>query len=180
LSNRGQGITVIDEIYELNNIIRKKEKHFNGSEKTYIVQKYLEKPLLYKGRKFDIRHYMMISRLHGVMRAYWFSEGYVRTSSYDYDIGDIGDEMIHLTNDAIQKYSDGYGKHEEGNKVSYNEFQRYMDSAVGEGKFSFSEMIYSRMKAIALDAVKATCLQLDPSNTEHNFEIFGLDFMIDH
>lgn len=35
------------------------------------------------------------------------------------------------------------------------------------------------MKAIALDAVKATYLQLDPNNTEHNFEIFGLDFMID-
>lgn len=82
LSNRGQGITVIDEIYELNNILKKKEKHFNGSEKTYIVQKYIEKPLLYKNRKFDIRHYMMISRLHGVMRAYWFGEGYIRTSSY--------------------------------------------------------------------------------------------------
>lgn len=72
LSNRGQGITVIDEIYELNNILKKKQKHFNGQQKTYIVQKYIEKPLLYKGRKFDIRHYMMISRLHGVMRAYWF------------------------------------------------------------------------------------------------------------
>lgn len=31
-------------------------------------------------------------------------------------------------------------------------------------KFSFSEMIYPRMKAIALDAVKATYLQLDPNN----------------
>lgn len=41
LSNRGQGITVIDEIYELNTILKKKEKHFNGSEKTYIVQKYI-------------------------------------------------------------------------------------------------------------------------------------------
>jgi hypothetical protein len=35
------------------------------------------------------------------------------------------------------------------------------------------------MKGVALDAVKATYLQLDPNNTEHNFEIFGLDFMID-
>lgn len=120
LSNRGQGITVIDEIYELNNILKKKEKHFNGTEKTYIVQKYIEKPLLYKGRKFDIRHYMMISRMHGVMRAYWFGEGYIRTSSSEFNIDEIGDEGVHLTNDAIQKYCDGYGKYEEGNKVSYN------------------------------------------------------------
>ena len=63
---------------------------------------------------------MMISRLHGLMRAYWFGEGYIRTSSEEFNIQDIGDEMIHLTNDAIQKYSEGYGKYEEGNKVSYN------------------------------------------------------------
>ena len=63
---------------------------------------------------------MLISRLHGVMRAYWFGEGYMRTSSYEYNIEDIGDEMVHLTNDAIQKYSEGYGRYEEGNKISYN------------------------------------------------------------
>jgi len=44
-----------------------------------------------------------------------------------------------------------------------------MDSSCGEGKFSFAEMIYPKMKAVALDAVKATYLQLDPNNTEHNF-----------
>lgn len=54
------------------NIIKKKEKHADGNEKTYIVQKYIENPLLYKGRKFDIRHYMIITRLHGIMRAYWY------------------------------------------------------------------------------------------------------------
>ena len=35
------------------------------------------------------------------------------------------------------------------------------------------------MKQVALDSVKATYLHLDPTNTQHNFEIFGLDFMID-
>ena len=102
------------------------------------------------------------------MRAYWFGEGYIRTSCYDYDLNEL-DEMIHLTNDAIQKHCDGYGKFEEGNKVSYTEFQRYMDSTMGEGKFSFTQMIYPKMKAIAVDTLKATYLQLDPNNTEHNF-----------
>lgn len=41
LSNRGNGIVVIDEIYELNNIFKKKEKHHDGNDKTYIVQKYI-------------------------------------------------------------------------------------------------------------------------------------------
>lgn len=41
--------------------------------------------------------------------------------------------MIHLTNDAIQKKSDDYGKFEGGNKVkilnlqiSYKEFNKYL------------------------------------------------------
>lgn len=65
------------------------------------------------------------------MRAYWYGEGYIRTSSYDFDLDDIGDEMIHLTNDAIQKNCTFYGKHEEGNKLSYLEFQKYMDQKFG-------------------------------------------------
>lgn len=35
------------------------------------------------------------------------------------------------------------------------------------------------MKSIATDSIKSTYLQLDRQNLEHNFEIFGLDFMID-
>lgn len=36
--------------------------------------------------------------------------------------------MIHLTNDAVQKKGDTYGKHEKGNKVSYEDFQIYLDN----------------------------------------------------
>jgi len=36
--------------------------------------------------------------------------------------------MIHLTNDAVQKKSDDYGRFESGNKLSYAEFQKYMDA----------------------------------------------------
>lgn len=36
--------------------------------------------------------------------------------------------MIHLTNDAVQKRGDDYGKFESGNKLSYAEFQKYLES----------------------------------------------------
>lgn len=70
--------------------------------------------------------------------------------------------MIHLTNDAIQKVSAGYGKYEEGNKISYAEFQRYIDSNYPEKKYSFVENTYPKMKEIATDSIKATYLEMDP------------------
>lgn len=54
--------------------------------------------------------------------------------------------MIHLTNDAIQKHGESYGKYEEGNKLSYAEFQRYLDGTCPEKKYSFIEAIYPRMR----------------------------------
>ena len=36
-----------------------------------------------------------------------------------------------------------------------------------------------QMKAICLEAVKSSYLKLSPKRLKHNFEIFGLDFMID-
>lgn len=35
--------------------------------------------------------------------------------------------MIHLTNDAVQKKGQEYGKFENGNKLSFMEFQKYID-----------------------------------------------------
>jgi len=32
----------------------------------------MEKPLLYKGRKFDIRHYLLLTSCNGIIKAYWF------------------------------------------------------------------------------------------------------------
>ena len=54
-----------------------------------------------------------------------------------------------------------------------------MDSTFPDRKYSFVEHTYPKMKEIATDTIKATYLQMDPDQTEHNFEIFGLDFMID-
>ncbi len=92
-------------------MLKKKERHQNGQLKTFIVQKYIEKPLLYCGRKFDIRHYLIISALHGRLRAYFYGEGYIRTSSYMFDLSELNDTLIHLTNDAIQIESEDYGCH---------------------------------------------------------------------
>jgi hypothetical protein len=50
---------------------QKDEENLNES-KTFIVQMYLDRPFLYNDRKFDIRHYMLITNLYGITKAYWY------------------------------------------------------------------------------------------------------------
>ena len=81
---------------------------------SFIFQKYIERPLLIYGRKFDIRCWVLWN-YDG--RIYLFKEGYLRTSSRQYKINpDNPDDMFtHLTNNAVQKTSKDYGAFEDGN-----------------------------------------------------------------
>lgn len=139
---------------------------------------YIDRPMLYNNRKFDIRHYMLITNIYGVTRAYWYAQGYIRTSSYEFNINNFEPE-IHLTNDAVQKKYPDYGKYESYNKISYEQFQRYLDSNYSGKKYDFKKDILTKMKKMGTDAARSVFTKISPNNLMHNFEIFGLDFMID-
>ena len=119
MSNRGSGITVCKDLHEIKSIIKNKKCHTNGKPFSYIIQEYIKKPLLYQGRKFDIRHYIMISSTLGRIQGYFYQDGYIRTTSYKYT-NKNNNPYVHLTNDAVQKHCKEYGKYEKGNKVSYD------------------------------------------------------------
>lgn len=78
----------------------------------------------------------------------------------------------------MQKYGKDYGKYEKGNKVSYEEFQGYVNGKYGSGVYEFGEIL-KRMKGMATDVVKAWFVNADSGARQHSFEIFGMDFMID-
>ena len=61
----------------------------------------MDRPFLYNKRKFDIRCYILISCINGIFRGYWYQDGYIRTSSEEFNVSDVSDEYTHLTNDAI-------------------------------------------------------------------------------
>lgn len=70
----------------------------------------------------------------------------MRTSSELFTLQDLTNPFIHLTNDAIQQNSTNYGKHEPGNKLSYQELQRYLDNIYPKLRINFKEDILSKMK----------------------------------
>ena len=95
------------------------------------MQKYIHNPLLYNRRKFDIRTYCLATSVNGNFKAFYYTEGYIRTSCKEFTLNNLTNRMIHLTNDAVQKKSEDYGRFEPGNKISYIEFQTYLDKNYG-------------------------------------------------
>jgi tubulin---tyrosine ligase len=61
----------------------------------------------------------MTTTVNGNLQAYFYQEGYLRTSCREYSLKNVTNKLIHLTNDAVQNRCADYGKFENGNKVSF-------------------------------------------------------------
>ena len=66
---------------------------------------------MYNGRKFDLRCFFLVTVIGDKLRAYWYKDGYVRTASKPYSKGNLDNKFIHLTNDAVQRKCEDYGKY---------------------------------------------------------------------
>lgn len=123
-TNKGRDIIVVENEDQIKSEIRSQQCVEN---RTFILQKYIERPLLYQKRKFDIRCFMLVTSMNRKLKAYWYSEGYLRTTSKEYTLNSRSLD-IHLTNDAVQKKFDCYGRFENANKVSFADFEKYIDA----------------------------------------------------
>ena len=90
--NSGHGIRVVEDI---DTLITKEE---------VIVQKYISKPYLIKGHKFDCRLYVLLTSLDPLI-VYLYGDGLVRfaTQPYTNSSDKLQDNFVHLTNFAINK-----------------------------------------------------------------------------
>lgn len=97
--NCGKGIRVVG----------KKEKIKNKAN--YILQKYISKPHLLRGFKYDLRVYILITSFEPLM-AYMYQDGLVRlaTEPYSNNSESLRRRYIHLTNYSVNKNSSNYVK----------------------------------------------------------------------
>ena len=68
----------------------------------------------------------MVTSVNDILKAYWYEEGYIRTSCKEFTLKNLKNRFIHLTNDAVQKKSEDYGKYENANKISFADFEKYL------------------------------------------------------
>jgi tubulin--tyrosine ligase len=63
-----------------------------------------------------------MTSINGNLKGYYYQEGYLRTSCREFTNANLSNKLVHLTNDAIQKKAEDYGKFENANKISYSDF----------------------------------------------------------
>ena len=158
---------------------RDKEKDKNDENNLYqsstiVVQKYIENPLLYFGRKFDIRIWVLLTH---DLKVYVFNEGHLKCCSVKYNL-DSFNNYSHLTNYSFQKYSDNFQKYEYGNEVSFDDLQYSIDSNCKE-KVDFKKEIFPKIQNIIKFCFLSVKSKINEMNRQYTFEIFGFDFMID-
>jgi hypothetical protein len=123
-------------------------------------------PFLYQKRKFDIRSYILITSVNGCQKGYWYQDGYIRTASKEFNMKNLSNRAVHLTNDSVQKKCEDYGKYESGNKLSFSDFQRYLDTTYNGGdngtKLKFWQQAYPEMKKLANDVIRGVFTKMNP------------------
>ena len=202
--NRGMCIKVVNNFYDIEKIIEKfrqgvnynfteldineddnikkeedtKEKKEEEDNTYYcdniIIQKYIENPLLYKGRKFDMRIWVLLTHQ---MKVFIFKEGHLKTCSIEYDINSK-DSFSHITNYSFQKNNNNFEKYEIGNEVPFYEFQKYIDEKYPEKNYKIKIDLMKNLKEIIALTMQSVKDKIN-NNKNHQFEIFGYDFMLD-
>ena len=172
----------IEENKNNNNIESKKEENENDKEeKIYncnkiLIQKYIENPLLYKGRKCDMRIWVLLTHQKKV---FLFKEGHLKTCSVQYDINSK-DAFTHITNYSFQKHNDNFQKFEKGNEVPFYEFQKFIDEKYPEKNYKLNRDLMKQIKDIISVSMRCGKNTINKFNRNFQFEIFGYDFMLDN
>nr|XP_046252153.1 protein polyglycylase TTLL10 isoform X2 [Scatophagus argus] len=142
-----------------------------------IVQHYIQSPLLLKGKKFDVRSYLLIACTAPYM--VFFSHGYVRLTCDLYDPSS-NNLSAHLTNQYMQKKNPLYSQLKEDTVWSMESFNAYVNDRFQVAKGLPRDWVlgtFARMQQIMTQCFFAVKSKLD--RRLGFFDLIGCDFMID-
>uniref|UniRef100_A0AAY5KL19 Tubulin tyrosine ligase-like family, member 10 n=2 Tax=Esox lucius TaxID=8010 RepID=A0AAY5KL19_ESOLU len=185
--NQGRGIFLVRSQKDISTFRLKlqniSESHCNRKlplrlPQACIIQQYVKNPLLLKGRKFDIRSYLLIACTSPYM--VFFRHGYVRLTCdlYDYNSQNLSS---HLTNQYLQKKNPLYSMLKEETVWSMDRLNTYVNDKLRFDKGLSRDWVLStftkQMQHIMIQCFFAVKAKLD--RKLGNFDLIGCDFLID-
>eukprot|EP00742_Colponemidia_sp_Colp-10_P004175 GILJ01004454.1.p1 GENE.GILJ01004454.1~~GILJ01004454.1.p1 ORF type:complete len:476 (-),score=67.04 GILJ01004454.1:192-1619(-) len=140
----------------------------------YIVQRYVNNPLLIGGKKFDLRIYALVTS-YSPLTIYLYRTGFARftTTRFSMKADDIVNTYVHLTNVAVQKTADNYNERT-GGKWDLRNLKLYLLS-----KYSppMVNELFSDIQELIIRSLMS--VQKVMINDKHCFELYGYDVLMD-
>ncbi|XP_028159186.1 tubulin monoglycylase TTLL3-like [Ostrinia furnacalis] len=168
--SRGRGIRMASKLGVITNLLHK-------ANAKYVIQKYIEEPLLIHDTKFDIRQYYLVTSTFPLV-IWMYTDCYLKFSSQKYNLKNYH-ESIHLTNNAVQrKYKNCMGRHSELPQNNMWDLGMYKDYLKKIGKSAvWDNIIYPGMKK-SIVGIMLSC-QDSLTVSKNRFELYGCDFILD-
>jgi hypothetical protein len=171
--SRGRGIIVFDKI---ENILELNTSPLQRDGK-YVVQKYIERPLLIHKIKFDIRQWFLVTDFNP-LTIWMYKDCYLRFCTQKFTL-DTTQQSVHLCNYSIQKNykndSERSNELPEENMWSNDEFIEKFLSRNSQAD-AWETIIYPGMKNAIISSMLST--QDIIEQRKNTFELYGADFMI--
>eukprot|EP00056_Hartaetosiga_gracilis_P005258 m.82867 g.82867 ORF g.82867 m.82867 type:complete len:494 (-) comp12104_c1_seq1:132-1613(-) len=167
---QGRGIFLVTKLSQL----KKWSRDSKTQAKTYVISKYLDRPFLIGGKKFDMRLYVLVTSFRP-LRAYMSKHGFCRfcTVKYNASTSSYDDMFIHLTNVSLQKHSGEYNDIH-GGKWTFDNFKVLIESSYGK---DVHEKLMDDIHWVIYQSLKS--VQGVMINDRHCFELYGFDIIID-
>ncbi|XP_017788725.1 PREDICTED: uncharacterized protein LOC108571236 [Habropoda laboriosa] len=170
--SRGRGIVLLNKLED----VMAKMNPSNKSDTRYVVQKYIERPLLVYSTKFDIRQWFIITCAQP-LTLWIYKESYLRFCSQKFSLTDFH-ESIHLCNHAIQCKYTNCGDRDPAlpsdNMWDATTFKEFLKSQGNEK--AWDDIVYPGMKQGLVGSLLASQEAMD--RRKNSFELYGADFMV--
>lgn len=168
---QGRGIFLFNRLRQISDW--KIGKWRDNLAESYVVQKYVERPYLVGGKKFDLRIYVLVTSFTPLV-AYMYREGFARFTFHRYTLNprELDNSYVHLTNVAIQKTSGQYD--EQGSKWHIRMLKMYLISRHGHEAV---EQLFNGIQDLVIRSLQ--CVQRVMIQDKHCFELYGYDIIID-
>ncbi|EPY84852.1 hypothetical protein CB1_000437003 [Camelus ferus] len=146
--SRGRDIVCMNHVEEILELVA--ADHLPAKDK-WVVQKYIETPLLIYDTKFDIRQWFLVTDWNP-LTIWFYKESYLRFSTRRFSLDNL-DSAIHLCNNSIQKHLKN-----------------------DKGRSPLLPIIYPSMKRAIANTMRVAQGRVEPR--KNSFELYGADFIL--